>query len=485
MMQKIFSITPVMLVMAAFNALAQQAPTQSYHPDGYSIVTVQTPQDVSFHITGLDSNDQGVIYAATRLGEVWRLENHQWFKFAEGLHEPTGLLIDHDGSILVAQKPELTRLKDTDGDGVADEYQHFASGWDFHDNYHEYNFGPSKDQNGNYFGTLNLSHNNPDAFTLGTMGSAGGYRGFAYKVNSKGKFQPYAWGLRSPAGIGASPSGEIFFTDNQGDWVPTSKLHILKEGKFYGHPVSLIDVNGFDREKITALSVEQLSAMSEKPVVWIPHIEVANSPGNPEWDMTGGKFGPFNGQMFVSDQTQSNVFRVLLDKVNGEYQGAVINFMNRFQSGNIRLNFDQTGQLWVGQTADGWGSQGGKPFGLQKVIWDGTNPFELLDIKLTVKGFHLSFTEALDGNTVTKDSFNAQHWHYHYSEKYGSPKMDLNSLDITKVSLSRDRKSIDIELPIVAGKVVQIDFSGLRDQKARSVSVGKVYYTLNQLIKVE
>lgn len=475
----------VMLITTAFSAIAQQAPTEAYHPDGYSIVTVQTPKDVPFHVTGLDSDNNGVIYAATRLGEVWRLENDKWFKFAEGLHEPTGLLIDQDGSIVVAQKPELTRIKDSDGDGLADEYQLFASGWDFHDNYHEYNFGPVKDDQGNYFGTLNLSHNNPEAFTLGTMGSAGGYRGFAYKVDISGRFEPYAWGLRSPAGIGSSPAGEVFITDNQGDWVPTSKMHLLKAGKFYGHPVSLIDVDGFDKEKVANLSIEQLTTMSEKPIVWIPHIEVANSPGNPEWDTTSGKFGPFKDQIFVADQTQSNIFRVLLDKVNGEYQGAVINFMNRFQSGNIRLNFDNAGQLWVGQTADGWGSQGGKPFGLQKVVWDGTNPFELLDIKLTTKGFKLTFTEALDPNAVIKDSFSAQQWHYHYSGNYGSPKMELAPLDIKQVSLSKDKKSIYIELPIVAGKVVQISFSGLKDINARSVSVDKVFYTLNQLIKVQ
>lgn len=470
------------LVLLAFSSVAQQAPTHTYKPDGYRIVTIETPVDVQFHVTGLDTDKQGTVYVATRLGEVWRFNNNQWHKFAEGLHEPTGLLVDNDGSILVAQKPELTRLKDTDGDGVADSYLVFASGWDFHDNYHEYNFGPVKDQQGNYFGTLNLSHNNPGAFSLGTMGSAGGYRGFAYKVDKNGKFQPYAWGLRSPAGIGANSNGEVFITDNQGDWVPTSKLHLLQAGKFYGHPVSLIDVEGFNKDNIPTLSLDQLAKMSEKPVAWIPHIEVANSPGNPAWDTSAGKFGPFAGQMFISDQTQSNIFRVLLDKVNGHYQGAVINFMNHFQSGNIRIHFDQQGQLWVGQTADGWGSQGGKPFGLQKVVWDGTPPFELLDIKLTIKGFRLTFTEALDPNSVNVDSIAAQHWHYHYSGKYGSPKMDLAALDISKVLLSKDGKSIDIELPLLADKVVQIDFPGLRDSKGRSVSVDKVYYTLNQLI---
>ena len=476
------SITSLLLSSFAFNCFSQGAPKNTYKPDGYKIITIETPKDVRFHVTGIDTDKSGGVYVTTRLGDVWLYKNEQWKIFAEGLHEPTGLLIDED-SILIAHKPELTRLTDNDKDGIADQYDNFASGWDFHDNYHEFTFGPVKDKNGNFYGTLNLSHNNPGAFSLGAMGSAGGYRGFAFKVTPKGDFTPYAWGLRSPAGIGASPEGLIFFTDNQGDWVPTSKLHLLEQGKFYGHPVSLIDVEGYTRDKLKEMPIEAFAAMSEKPVVWIPHIEVANSPGNPEWDTTRGKFGPFSGQIFIGDQTQSNLFRVLLDKVNGKYQGAVINFMNKFQSGNIRTKFDSQGQLWVGQTARGWGAQGGKPFGLQKVVWDGTNPFELLNIKLTTTGFRLTFTEVLAKKSVIKESLNAQEWNYHYSGNYGSPKKNLTSLKLNNIKLSADGKSIDIDMPLTADKVVQIDFTGLRDIKGRSVSVDKVYYTLNELLK--
>ena len=475
------SVVTILLSSIVNTAKADKAPSHKYAPDGYKIVTVDTPKDVRFHVTGLDSDKNGVIWVATRFGDVWFLQNNQWSKFAEGLHEPTGLMIDDDGSVLVAHKPELTRLIDKNNDGVADSYIPVANGWSFHDNYHEFTFGPVKDKHGNLFGTLNLNHNHPDGFSMGAMGTAGGHRGFAFKVDKKGKYSPYAWGLRSPAGIGSAPNGEIFFTDNQGDWVPTSKMHLLQEHRFYGHPVSLIEVEGFDKETVKNLSLETLAKMSEKPVVWIPHVEVANSPGNPEWDTTQGKFGPFTGQIFIGDQTQSNVFRVLLDKVNGQYQGAVINFMNKFQSGNIRAEFDVNGQLWVGQTARGWEAQGGKPFGLEKIVWDGTNPFELLDIKLTKTGFKMTFTDQLDAKSVLPQSFAAKQWHYHYSSNYGSPKKDLTAIDISHVKLSKDNKSVEVDLPLTQDKVVQIDFTGLKDVNGRSVSVDKVYYTLNQL----
>ncbi|MCU4677102.1 hypothetical protein N7931_15820 [Catenovulum sp. 2E275] len=463
------------LITALTPALAEQV-----IPLGYHLQTITTPAEMEFHVTGLDVDSDNNIYAATRFGDVWRYTaTGQWLKFAEGLHEPTGLLVEDKQNIVIAQKPELTRLTDTDKDGVADDYIKLADGWKFHDNYHEYHFGPVKDKQGNFYGTLNLSHGDPNAFDMGTMGSSGGYRGWAYQVNTKGEFVPYAFGLRSPAGIGISPDNEVFFTDNQGDWVATSTLQLLQKDKFYGHPVSLIDHPDFSKDKIRNTSVEDYDKWRQKPVVHIPHVEIANSPGNPEWDTTKGKFGPFSGQIFVGDQTQSNVFRIILEEVDGVRQGAVINFIDGFQSGNIRIKFDHKGQLWVGQTARGWGAKGPKPYGLQKVVWDGTTPFEVLDIKAKPDGFRVSFTQPVNAESVNKKSITAEQWHYTYSANYGSPKVDLTKLEIKSIK-QVDAKTLDLKLDATEDHVVMIDFAGVTNAKQQHPSSTKVYYTLNK-----
>jgi len=41
----------------------------------------------------------------------------------------------------VLQRPELTRLRDTDGDGVADHYETLNDDWQVTDNWHEFTFG--------------------------------------------------------------------------------------------------------------------------------------------------------------------------------------------------------------------------------------------------------------------------------------------------------------------------------------------------------
>ena len=56
-------------------------------------------------------------------------------------------------------------------------------------------------------------------------------RGKVIKINKEtGAVKFVAHGLRTPNGIGEGVDGEIFVADNQGDWLPASKiLHITKD----------------------------------------------------------------------------------------------------------------------------------------------------------------------------------------------------------------------------------------------------------------
>lgn len=464
---------------------------KDYIPAGYTLETIPVP-DTAFDVTGLDINADGDIVVATRLGEVWILaaehagdtvDPANWRRFAEGLDEATGAMWDADGSVIVAHKPELTRLTDTNGDGLADLYENLADGWEYHDNYHEFNFGPVRDPAGNLYGTLNLGHNVAGGFTWGVtaMKSAGGYRGWAYKVTPEGEFEPYAFGLRSPAGLGMSPQGELFYTDNQGDFVETSTIHHIVEGEFYGHPASMRDHPDYTMESIRALTIEALEAMRKRPVIWVPHREVANSPGNLEWQV-GDAFGPFAGQAFIGDQTQSNVFRAIFDEVDGVKQGAVINFADGFQSGNIRTKFDPAGRLWVGQTQRGWASRGGKAFGLERLVWDGeTVPFELQTITMAEGGFALTFTRPVDPQSIGGDALQAESWSYRYTNAYGSNKFDEKGVAVGGMALTEDGRTLLIGMEAEERTVLAIDFSGVRGVDGASPSVSKVYYTVNKV----
>ena len=62
----------------------------------------------------------------------------------------------------------------------------------------------------------------------------------------------------------------------------------------------------------------------KSPAVWLPHTVYGISNSGVIEDLTGGKFGPFAGQLFVADQGQSKITRVALEQVKGVWQGAAI-----------------------------------------------------------------------------------------------------------------------------------------------------------------
>ncbi len=473
------------LALQATLCLAQEQPQPRTIPPGYTVETIPTPEGTTFGVGGIDVAADGTVYAGTRFGQVWRYRGGRWSLFAEGLHEITGLSIDRkSGRIFAMQKPELTELIAENPAGPATRYRTITGAFGYSGNYHEYAYGPVRDSRGNFYGTLNLGHGGGLSVGGGTMSIAVPDRGTCFKVTPGGKFSIFSWGLRSPAGIGINPAtDDLFYTDNQGDWNASSSLHHIKEGRFHGHPASLRYHPKYKDKDLNKISTAEYDKLRTPPAVWIPHGEVANSPGNPVFDTTGGKFGPFAGQMFIGDQSRSNVFRVLLDEVRGEYQGAVVMMIDHLQSGALRLAFAPDGSMWVGQTSRGWGSAGGKPFGVQRIVWDGaTVPFEIAGVKLERDGFTVSFTKPVAAGVADAAAFDIRHWGYHYHSRYGSPKVDEKKVAAAAATLSADRRRLKLTLPgLVENQVYRVTMpTGLKAGGDEPLTNRSFYYTLNR-----
>lgn len=471
----------LLLAAAGSVAAAADAPEGPTVPAGYRVETIDIPDDITLEVGGLAFRDNGRLLIATRYGDVWDYFRGDWNRYADGLEEPLGVYIEPgSGDVYVAQKPGLTRLSDTNGDGRADLYRTVCP-WPVSGNYHEYAFGPVRDAAGNFYVTLNLSAGDPGSVRGGSMGHAAPYRGWCVRITPDGEFVPFAPGLRSPAGIGMSPAGEIFVTDNQGDWVPTSWLNHIERGKFYGHPASLTDTDAFKGRDLDAVPIETFDDMRTLPAVWFPHNALAHSPGNPVFDTTGGAFGPFEGQVFLGDQTRSNIIRVSLEKVGGRYQGVAFNFIDGLKSGVIRLAFAPDGSLWAGQTDRGWGAVGGEPYALQRIVYDGqTIPFEIQTIQLTKDGFDIVFTRPIDPATVGgPGDYQISHWGYRYDEHYGSPRIDETGVVPAAVELLDDGRTVRLTLPgLETQQVYQVTAPAARGLDAAAPSTDTGYYTL-------
>ena len=456
----------------------------------YSVQSLPTPAGIVCEVTGLDYSDDGTLYICTRRGDVWAQKNGDWQRFAHGLHEPMGLLAG-PGFAVVSQRPEVTRLVDEDGDGTADRYETICDQIAMEANFHQYNYGLVKGKNsGNLHGILSCSGlSKPD----GSPASANGfspipYRMWSYQISPSGEFRPWSSGLRTANGIGKSPQGELFAADNQGDWVATSMLHHLEEGDFHGHPAALRWDQNFPYSQDPKSSpIDLLEKMRKPPAVHFPHGELANSPGSPVWDTTGGKFGPFAGQMFIGDIVHPRIMRVALEKVNGQYQGTCFSFYHAegLKAGICRLAFSSEGELIIGRAGEGNWARGKPDSGLQKIAYSGTTPFEIHRIELQNDGFLFHFTQPV--NQVIKldpKNFGVQSYHYPYGPNYGYPKTDIQKIVPTRVKQSFDRSTIRVMIQnLEESKIYQFNLPLIQDVDGRTLRNPVAYYTLNELVK--
>ena len=281
------------------------------------------------------------------------------------------------------------------------------------------------------------------------MGSMGGYRGWCCRVTPAGVFEPYASGIRSPAGLGIDPDGRLLYAENQGEYMGSSKISFLRQGEFYGHPSSLVSLAGMKPDSPEIMDPKwQKSA--QRSALWFRHGVSANSPGNPAWDLSAGKFGSYGGQMFIGDQTLSTLMRVVTEDEGEVDQGCVMPFASKLASGVMRPCFLPDGSLLLGQTGRGWASGGGNESSLQRIFWDGkTTAADIQRVAVTQSGFTVHFTTpiaaGLSSEQVMAD-LQVESWTYTDSSQYGSEENEKRPGVVRNAVISSDRKSVKFDL---------------------------------------
>lgn len=457
----------------------------------YKIVNVPIPDSVQLEVGGLALTDKDKLGVSTRRGEVWLIDkpygkNPNYKRFASGLHEPLGLNFK-DNSFYLSQRGELTRLEDKDGDDRADIYKTIYS-WPLSGNYHDYSYGPKFKKNGNMLVTLNLSW-------IGHGASLAKWRGWLLEITPEGEMTPIATGLRSPSGFELNENEDVFYTENQGDWVGSGRMTHLEKGDFAGNPEGLVwsgepnsplNLKMEDIEEQSGMSLYEYSKKvpeMKAPAIWFPHTILGISTSDLLYDTTGGDFGPFEGQLFVGDQGHSKVMRVFMEKVNGVYQGAAFNFVEGFSSGILRMIWGSDHSMFVGMTSRGWRSTGPEQFGLQRLVWSGKTPFEIKTMKAQDDGFVLEFTKPVNttlGSNPT--SYQITSFNYKYHNTYGSPIVDQQKAIVQKVELSSDGLSARLFVDgMRLGFIHQLKIPDLKAKTGETLLHDTGYYTLNEV----
>jgi hypothetical protein len=204
------------------------------------------------------------------------------------------------------------------------------------------------------------------------------------------------------------------------------------------------------------------------------------------------RFGPFNGQMIVGDFQNAVLLRVMLEKVNGEWQGAVWPFAKNFLSGVDRLSFGPDGKLYVGGCQRAWASASPQSYSLERVSFTGKVPFEVEKVHALPDGFDLTFTESVDFESANKpDNYDVSQFTYEYHKRYGSEEMDHDgkknsstAITIKQVVLSLDKRSVRLVLDgLRAGYVTTIRCLDAQNANGDLLRNDTFYYTLNQIPK--
>jgi glucose/arabinose dehydrogenase len=283
-------------------------------------------------VSGVDFFPDGKSAAVTTWnGDVWvvsgideSLSQLAWKRYATGLYEPLGVKIV-GGKVYALGRDQITRLTDLDGDGEADFYENFNNDGLTGDWYHLFKFDLDTDSAGNFYYSVVGAWAPTDLFVgLSTI----------CKVSADGsKLEYIGRGLRAPNGMAVGPGREIVVGDNQGHWMPASKINYIPAGKrdgFYGFPYDPRIEKTFDVKKFYPHGIPKTF---DPPLCWIPYA-LDTSSGGQAFVPAGEKWGPFGGRIVHTSYGKAALFLVMDEVKGGVAQGGCGGFRWRLSRGS-------------------------------------------------------------------------------------------------------------------------------------------------------
>jgi type 1 glutamine amidotransferase len=442
-------------------------------------------------VATFDPRNNGVRLEAPN-GSLWALSNLdsgdpeaiQVELVAEGLYHPLGLL-SIDGAVYVAERDQITRLSDLDGDGRFEQSEPFARGWTS-DNYHHFTFGLER-RGQQLFTTLSTSIGVEGETLSGTVRGINGPnpagRGNLLAIDltpglsPEKRVRPICGGFRTPNGLLLLPDGSALVADNQGAWKPASRIDHARPGHFFGH------------YNETRVATEQypngghpadFAAQPESnPAIWLPQGEVANSPTG----MVALPAGPFAGQFLFGELKLGGIRRGFVEEVEGQLQGGALRFAQGFEGGVNRLLWAPDGSLILGMTGESasW-SWRGTTFGLQRLVPTGGGAFEIHSVSATPQGFRLRFTERVSPAALSElANYTARSWRYRASPEYGGEKLDERDLTIRAATPEADGFSVELTVGgLETGTCVHLR-AVLESERGERIWSPECWYTLNRI----
>jgi glucose/arabinose dehydrogenase/mono/diheme cytochrome c family protein len=389
------------------------------------------PADIQFLSdgTGVVPTLDGDVWLVRGLGEA--AGRVRWRRFASGLHEPMTVAI-RDDEIFAFDKNGVWRLRDTDGDGEADMHELFSNCFsqtaDMREFASQIRLAPG--------GEFVIAKGGQQATTLGK------HNGSVLRLSADGRSaNVLGYGFRQP-NIGVNPrTGLVTSSDQQGQYIPSTPLHIVRDRQFYGFLAPFQP-----REKYPAPPTE--------PLTWIPH-PINTSAISQAW-LLGARMGPLDDALVHIGFNKPELFRVLLNERGARPQAAVVSITRAFEFTPLNGSVNpRDGQFYLaGFQVLGWGNILEVAGGLGRVRTTGAPVTIPREVVPTDRGVLVKFDVALDPRKAADPaSYSLQTWGYQRTYKYGSPQFKADgtpgqdSLTPSAAYLARDGKSVFIAVP--------------------------------------
>ncbi|HEX5051745.1 MAG TPA: hypothetical protein VFZ65_08240 [Planctomycetota bacterium] len=464
--------------------------TERAEAEYYRIVELPLPPELALEAGSFCTLPDGRLAIGTRRGEILlvtgafdELPAPSVQHFASGLDEVFGLGY-RDGAFYAMQQAELTRITDRDGDGRADRFENLSDVWGFA-NYHEFAWGSPVQPDGSVTVVLGLSE---------SYYYKAPFRGWAFQITADGRSIPIASGIRSAGGVAPNEHGVMFYVESQGPWNGSCSLKHLRPGGFMGHPICF---PGYDLPLAAGMGKKPLEPHNQSRLVTeceripelvpyavvFPYRKMGQSITTFRVDTTGGRFGPFAGQLFLGDFSLSIVMRATTELVDGVWQGACYPFREGLGNGILAVEFSPKGYLITGGTNRGWPVRGNRHYGLERLEWTGRTPFEIERIEARHDGFLVTFTLPVDADVAARlGSYSLLSYTHIYQEYYGSPEVDQTTPRVVEAVPSGDARSVRLVVDgLVPGHVHEFDLAGVRSRDGAALLHTKAYYTLNRI----
>jgi len=475
--------------------LRGEVPAPEHEPANVNVVPgfqgTRLPVTDELMPTGLAWQADGTLIVSSLKGRVWRLRDTS----GDGLEDTATPLSDelaapygvaaHGDAVDVINKYALLRLYDTDHDGRAERTETLASGWGHTEDYHDWAVGLPRDEDGNYYIALPCQQDQ--------RGRAAAYlRGAAIRLVPRAptrgdprryRAEPLSTGLRFPMGLALRRDGELFATDNQGNYNPFNELNHLLPGQQYGF------INQIDRRK-------GFRPPFRNPAIDVPHpwtrsvngICFLDTPPKVRKRIGRNRFGPFEGHLVGCEYDTRRLIRMTLDRVGDRLQGAAYPLSRMPREGEqgllgpIVCAISPAGDLYVGNMRDSaWG--GGSNNGtIVRLRPNGQWPLGIAEVRAVHDGLRIEFTGEIETSAAhNPEKYTITSYRRIATPDYGGPDVDRRTDRIQQIDVGTDRRHVTVHLGTLREGFVYELRIGPLGPDGKTLWPAEAYYTLNKI----